>query len=204
MSTAVSRMSSSAKLTTISGAPTPLPVRLNHVIDDKVASHPRPIPSTRKAHDTMSTDPFAVRFDMAITERALSEDEVARLLGVSQATVNRWRTGRLIPSHESAPAVARFLRVARGELEAMLDRTHDSHDMVERGTFGHLLRELEGQRGLTPIEMIDRYGVERSRYYRWRGNLTVPKPETIAALAAQLEVKEERIVLACYRTQIRR
>lgn len=40
-----------------------------------------------------------------------TEDEAAAYVGVTQATVNRWKNGKVTPSPKHAPALAAFLQL---------------------------------------------------------------------------------------------
>ena len=70
------------------------------------------------------------------------------------------------------------------------------------GTFGALLRQLEHDRNLSAPESFARYRIDKSRYYRFRNDLAAPHATDIPALALALDVPEEVIVLAAYRTEL--
>ena len=70
------------------------------------------------------------------------------------------------------------------------------------GTFGSLLRQLENERNLSAPESFARYRIDKSRYYRFRNDLAAPHATDIPALALALDVPEEAIVLAAYRTEL--
>lgn len=54
-----------------------------------------------------------------IRYRGMTEAELARLSGVSQGTVNRWRHGRSKPTRRAFAAVAAVLGVQVAELEVV-------------------------------------------------------------------------------------
>lgn len=70
------------------------------------------------------------------------------------------------------------------------------------GTLGELLRRLENERNLTAVESWQRYGIDKSRYYRLRSDLSAPHATDIPTLALALGVPEETVVLAAYRTEL--
>lgn len=89
-------------------------------------------------------------------ERGLSEDELAEIFGVSQATVNRWVTGLNTPTRTYWPAIARFLGISQRDvadmcvaekrgrsvpgIEARLDRVERQLAHIER-----LVEEMAGK-----------------------------------------------------------
>lgn len=54
-----------------------------------------------------------------IAKRGISQREAAETLGVTQQTVSRWAKGKLVPSTESIPRLARFLHLSTAELRQL-------------------------------------------------------------------------------------
>jgi transcriptional regulator with XRE-family HTH domain len=148
----------------------------------------------------------AVAHEMA--RRALTDSAAADLLGVSQTTITRWRNGGVAPKREHAVRIAAFTGLALGKVERMIDEAspRPAPTPIPRGkeTVGVLIRKLERDRGITPLEAWQSYGIDKSRYYRLRSDKATPHLADIPELARRLKVKDERLVLAAYRTELAR
>lgn len=148
---------------------------------------------------------FAELFASTMASKGLTDSEAARVLGVSQPTVTRWRQGRHVPGDDHAATLAEFCGVPEKAIHKVLSMYAAAPRRgTGEGTFGDLIRTLEHDRNLDPSEAWRRYGVDKSTYYRWRASEASPRLHEVPTLATKLGVPEERIVMAIYRTVVRR
>jgi transcriptional regulator with XRE-family HTH domain len=154
----------------------------------------------------MTDQPFAVVFAGELARRQLSDQQAADILRTSQPTVQRWRSGRVIPGPDRVATLAAFLDMRISEVEQLLATATRRPPAPARGdgeTFADLLCRLEGERGWTVIDAIEHTGLERSSYYRWRRGRTTPRLPDIPDLAARLQTDEAEILWAIYRSELR-
>lgn len=143
-----------------------------------------------------------------MAHRKLTDAQTAELLEVSQPTVTRWRTGRVVPAPIHAQKLAAFLDMPIRTVDRMLsgsdvlDRQPTPRKGVE--TVGVLMRALERERGQTAVEALEASGLEKSRYYRLRMDKAAPHLVDVPELAKALKVDEVRLVMATYRTVLAR
>lgn len=153
----------------------------------------------------MSNSTIAVMLATRMAELGMTDTDAARELDVSQPTVTRWRTGRIVPSKAAVPRLASFLGIKRAKLTSLLDDTDSRRPAGARdGTFGQLLMALETERGLTATEAWRQFGIDKSRYYRLRGDVSAPRLVDLPALASRMGVSEQELVMAAYRTELYR
>lgn len=139
--------------------------------------------------------------------RGLTDGALGDLLGVTGTSVTRWRIGHTVPQARHAVRLAAFLGMPLAKVEKMIDRGTRKPPPVPRPkteTFGVLMRSLEGERGLTTVELWQASGIDKSRFYRLRADKATPHLADIPDLARRLAVDEERAVLAAYRTELAR
>lgn len=152
------------------------------------------------------TQPFAVVFAGELARRRISDQQAADILGTSQPTVQRWRTGRVVPGPDRAVMLATFLDMRVSEVEQLLlsaTRMAPAPNRVEGEAFADLLRRLEQERGWTVTDAIDATGLDRSSYYRWRTGRTTPRLPDIPHIAGRLHVDEAEVLWAIYRSELR-
>jgi transcriptional regulator with XRE-family HTH domain len=150
-----------------------------------------------------ATAAFNEVFAVAMASKGLTDQEAAATLGVSQPTVTRWRLGRYLPTDEHVAVVARFCGLPERDLRKTLAPVAPRRGDGD-GSLGALLQELEKARGIDAADAWRRLGVDKSTYYRWRADKGTPRLHEIPTLAGRLGVSEERIVLAVYRTEVRK
>ena len=121
-------------------------------------------------------------------ERGLTQRELARRLGLSQATICSYEAGRKHPSLQRLSTLARALRVPEGELAPLLP---------ERATpstpFGCALRELRERRGWTQEQLAGRIGCSAGLISDYEVTGKLPGPKYQGALAAALGVPQRRL-----------
>lgn len=138
----------------------------------------------------------------AMAEHGLTDTEAARRLGVKQPTVSRWRVGKSVPSEDRVEVLSAFCGVSPTVIrKAISDATPRQPQAID-GTLGHLLRTLEYERGIDAAEAHRQYGLDKSSYYRWRGDRGTPHLTDVPMLSLRLGVNEERLVLAIYRSTL--
>ena len=133
-------------------------------------------------------------------ERGLTQRELARRLGLSQATICSYEAGRKHPSLQRLSTLARALRVPEGELAPLLP---------ERATpstpFGRALRELRERRGWTQEQLAGRIGCTAGLISDYEVTGKLPGPKYQGVLAAALGVPRRRLrALVAKRTPPRR
>jgi transcriptional regulator with XRE-family HTH domain len=143
-----------------------------------------------------------------MAHRKMTDAQAAELLEVSQPTVTRWRTGRVVPSAQHAQTLAAFLDMPIKTVDKMLAGSDalDRQPMPGKGveTVGVLMRALERERGQTGVVGWKASGLEKSRYYRLRMDKAAPHLVDLPELAKALKVDEVRLVMATYRTVLAR
>lgn len=134
----------------------------------------------------------------------LTDDALARVVGVKQATFTRWRNGTLSVHPRHAGRLAALLALPTAEVVRLISDQPDGRaaNPIEKGTVGWVLRQFERREGLTVQGAYERLGVEVSAYHKWRKNQVVPGPAAIAGLAAGMGVSEQSMVMAVYRTEL--
>lgn len=134
----------------------------------------------------------------------LTDEALARVIGVRQATFTRWRNGTLAVADRHAARIASLLGEPMELVTEMLrsQPRPPGYTPGSKGTIGHLLREYERRNGFTPQQAYNALGVEVSTYHKWRKNQSIPGAQAIAPLAEAMGVREERVVMACYRTEL--
>jgi predicted ATPase/DNA-binding CsgD family transcriptional regulator/DNA-binding XRE family transcriptional regulator/TolA-binding protein len=78
--------------------------------------------------EPLDADSLAARLRLLRTQLGLSQEQLARRLGVSFATVNRWESGRSRPSARAALAVAELEAVVNGPRPAYDQETSRDRD----------------------------------------------------------------------------
>lgn len=149
---------------------------------------------------------IAIAKEMA--RRGLTDHAAADLLGVSQPTISRWRSGKVAPQIRHATRLAPFLGLALPKVERMIEQAYPQAPPTPRPrgpeTFGVMLRTLEMERGIDAVALMHATGIDKSRFYRLRADKATPLLADIPDLAKRLRVPEERCVLAAYRTELAR
>ena len=64
---------------------------------------------------------FAQRLKELRLENNLSQNKLAKQLGISQAAINKWEKGIIIPTIDSAAIVAKFFNVSIDYLAGLED-----------------------------------------------------------------------------------
>jgi transcriptional regulator with XRE-family HTH domain len=140
--------------------------------------------------------------------RQLNDRQTAEVIGVAQPTITRWRSAQTVPSIAEATKLAAFLRMKVSAVDAMIEEAQEvrlaATTLTGPETFGVLLRVLENERGVSPADAWQQWGIDKSRYYRLRADKVTPHLADIPDLSRGLGVSEERILWAAYRTELTR
>lgn len=134
----------------------------------------------------------------------LTDEVLARAVGVQQATFTRWRNGTLAVHPRHVPRLAKLLGVPSAEVGRVVAYSRRPDIPIAEGTIGALLRDFELAEGLTVQGAYERLEVEVSTYHKWRKNQVVPGAPVMESLAIRLGVSEETVVMAAYRTELLR
>jgi transcriptional regulator with XRE-family HTH domain len=141
-----------------------------------------------------------------MARRHLTDTDAAAVLGVSQPTISRWRSGKVHPPLAQAEALADFLALERSTMERMIRKESGVERPAvtsDRETLADILIACETEHG-GAAETWKALGIDKSRYYRLRSSGSIPPLADLPVLAAKLGVTEERLVLAVYRTELAR
>lgn len=140
-----------------------------------------------------------------LSERTgLSDDALARVIGVRQATFTRWRNGTVGVGSRHAARIAQAAGVPVAEVEEMIAGQQSTVTTVVDDTLAALLTAWEEASGESASAVAPRFGVSLSIYLRWRKGLTVPAPPALAGIADVLGVPLETVVMAAYRSELAR
>lgn len=66
-----------------------------------------------------------------LKEKKLTQEDLARAVGVNSVTVSRWINGAFSPSAEKVEAIAKFLDCDKSELNALLLQREQAREIVE-------------------------------------------------------------------------
>jgi transcriptional regulator with XRE-family HTH domain len=155
----------------------------------------------------MSRNDIGVAIATEQARRGLTDSALSEMLGVNAATVTRWRLGNSVPQPRHAVRLSALTGIPLAEVERMIAgsaRKPPPEPVGRQETFGVMLRSIEAERGLTSTELFRAAGIDKSRYYRLRNDRAAPRTADIPDLARRLQVPEERVVLAAYRSELAR
>ena len=120
-------------------------------------------------------------------QRAISQAEAGRILGVAQATYAGWEIGRSVPGAHLVASLAEFLGASEDEIANMaalpfvVDTTHWP-------PFGRLLGARRQALRLTRDELATVVGVSPGTIVAWELGYRQPRPQQVPLLAAALDV----------------
>lgn len=140
----------------------------------------------------------------------LSLGEVARLSGVSKASLSRWETGTHLPRIPELEAVFSALNADTSERFQLLSAIEAPRAVrqlrhataVPPPTVGDLLRALRLRKGWTPEQLASALHVNRTSVGRWEQGERLPSTEQIQAICYALDAREEELTaLTCGRAR---
>lgn len=152
---------------------------------------------------------FATWLQLQMNARNLSAAELAERAGVSEQTVNRWRSGRTVPLKMFYADLAKALNLPVEELVRAIGEEGDlpagstdptpSPIVPSPRTAGDefsswLAAEMQ-RRGLTKRDLAQKVGLTYAAVYRWFSRQrSAPSETTCRRLAKVLGVPEEEIL----------
>lgn len=146
---------------------------------------------------------FGVVFRRARERRGLSEDAVARAVGVSAPALHRWEKGTGLPQTKWVPRLARCLGLYLGEVDAVLGApaapvaVHDEDEDEKKApaalrpaaiAIGVLLRARRDARRWSRGELARRTGIATANLVFYEKGLNVPGAENLGRLAWALDL----------------
>jgi DNA-binding transcriptional regulator YiaG len=106
----------------------------------------------------------------------LTQDQTARLLGVSPATVTSWETGKSRPTTENLVQIMALRDSTRAAVDQELGRTAPPMSADD-------IRALRDRLGLTQGQMAEQVGVSVNTIAGWEAGRTSPRAGNLEALA---------------------
>ena len=142
----------------------------------------------RHAVETSPSASFAQQLRRLRRERGLTQEELARRLGLSQSTIRSYEAGYGRPSPRRLPELARALAMPEGELARLLPPR-----LTADTPFGRAVRELRERRGWTQEQLAGRIGCTACVISDYEVAGSYPAPENLGAVAAALGVPRRRL-----------
>ncbi|MBI3978695.1 MAG: helix-turn-helix domain-containing protein [Chloroflexi bacterium] len=151
---------------------------------------------------------FATWLQQQMHVRNLSAAELAERAGVSEQTVNRWRSGRTVPLRLFHPDLAKALNLSMDEIAAAIGTETGAAEptlpqpapstTVPRATgdeFSVWLDAEMARRGLTKRELAQKVGLTYAAVYRWFSRQrSAPSETTCRQLARVLDLPEAEVL----------
>ena len=120
----------------------------------------------------------------------LTQQQLAERVGLRTETIDRYEGASIHPGGEGFPEfvtrLAEALDVPPAEIDESLSRSHPPRVPTD---FGHRIRQLRFDRGLTQEQLGMRCGRTAHMIYNYEICGLYPKPSLLPALAASLEVE---------------
>lgn len=138
-------------------------------------------------------DTFKTRIRQLRENKELTQEELAKVIGVSRATLASWEIGRREPDFETASKIADFFDVS---VDYLLGRTDDprSYEAILMSSFGERLKKLRTERGLRQEDIGKIVHVGKSTVSQWENNIHVPDLETVSKIASFLNVSVDYLL----------
>ncbi len=124
---------------------------------------------------------------------ALTQSELADLIGVSTASVTSWETGKTTPSREMRRKIDEVRHVSRSQVDERLGRGGAARPRgARRGAppSSDEIRQMRFRVGLSQRRMAERLGVSANTISNWETGRTAPRGATLqrlTSLQAELE-----------------
>ena len=145
----------------------------------------------RRERHTVETSPpasFAEQLRRLRRERGLTQEGLARRLGLTPSAIFHYEVGHNHPSPQRLPELARVLAVSEEELAPLLPPRPATST-----PFGRAVRELRERRGWNQRQLASRIGCTASLISDYEVAGTHPTPENLGAVAAALGVPRRRL-----------
>lgn len=109
--------------------------------------------------NTYTQTHFAARLNQLLQDNRVTQDELAKYVGITRQTVSSWKDGKTVPDIESLYRICKRFDISADYLIGLSETTRYS---VARGVsrvrrtksdIGDRIRELRDQKGLTQNEL---------------------------------------------------
>ena len=137
--------------------------------------------------------PFGKLLRQTRIARGLGQRELAQRVGLRPGTLTTYETTNLCPSKARAPQLVARLAEALELDPALLERSLSLPRHHPPTRFGHHLRKLRIDRGLTQGQLGAHIGHLGAAICGYEKGKTYPKPSALPALAAALDVEEDEL-----------
>ena len=136
-------------------------------------------PLTPASDDEVERARFTKRTLPAIRKRfSLTQQELAKLLGVAAITVNSWERGRARPRGENVAKIIALRSMGQGQVDGALGR-----EPAPPSTDPQQIRDLRGKLGLTQRELAKLLAVSGGAVTSWEMAKSAPGRNNRKALA---------------------
>jgi len=136
----------------------------------------------REVDEALGRDSTVGRWRPAVLKNlrrkfALRQDELAKLLGVSVASISGWETGRSQPTRRNLKAIAELREMPAAAVNRQLGRTTEDLERPRRRSTVKVrsVREIRKQAGLSQGEMGKKLGVSGTTISNWESGKTHPR-----------------------------
>ena len=142
----------------------------------------------RHAVETSPSASFAQQLRRLRWERGLTQEGLARRLGLTRTAICSYEAGHNHPSPQRLPELARALAVPEGALAPLLPQRPTADT-----PFGRAVRELRERRGWNQRQLASRIGCAASLISLYEAAGAHPTPENLGAVAAALGVPQSQL-----------
>lgn len=119
----------------------------------------------------------------------LSQKELAKRIGVSQASINYWEKGQRTPSIDAAYKIADYFEI---EISQLLDP--DTYDRESTVLLGDNIKSLREEKGYSIKQLSELTQIPQSIIKQYEAGLMTPKNKNILKLASVLDYSGERLL----------
>jgi transcriptional regulator with XRE-family HTH domain len=124
--------------------------------------------------------------------KKLTQKQLAKLLNVTDATINRYERGLRNPDPEMLKAIADILDVSIDYLLGKIDISNRSEIFVSE--FSKRLKELREEASLTQKDIAEALGIDRTTYTKYETGKSEPDFETTSKIADYFNVSVDYLL----------
>ena len=119
----------------------------------------------------------------------LSQKELAKRIGVSQAAINYWEKGQRTPSIDAAYKIADYFEI---EISQLLDP--DTYNRESTVLLGNNIKSLRKEKGYSIKQLSELTHIPQSIIRQYETGLMTPKNKNILKLASVLDHSGNRLL----------
>lgn len=119
----------------------------------------------------------------------LSQKELAKRIGVSQASINYWEKGQRVPSIHAAYKIAEYFKIDTSEL-----LEPDIYNRESTALLGGNVKRLREKKGYSTKKLAELTGIAQSTIEKYESNILTPKHNNIIKLASVLDPCGEELL----------